>query len=209
MTYLILILSAIIVNNIILTRFLGICPFLGVSKNPKNALGMSGAIIFVVFFATLLSYILYRHVLVPLNIQYLHLIAFILIIASFVQFVEMFMKKHMTGLYQALGIFLPLITTNCVVLTVALDVVGYGSIPQIPGIETIMVNGTSMLNYGGMLLYALAVPVGYSLIFIVFSYIQVRLQSAKGMPKAFQGNAIALITAGIMAMIFAAFTGMI
>lgn len=209
MTYIVLVLAAIIVNNIILTRFLGICPFLGVTKNKKNALGMSGAIIFVVFFSTLLSYILYRHVLVPLGIEYLYLIAFILIIASFVQFVEMFMKKFTPSLYSSLGIFLPLITTNCVVLTVALDVIGRGTLPQIPGIEMILVNGTSMLNYWGMLLYALAVPIGFSFIFIIFSYMQVRLQSAKNMPKPFQGNAIALIAAGLMAMVFAAFTGMI
>ncbi len=209
MTYIILILSAVLINNIVLTRFLGICPFLGVSKNPKNALGMSGAVIFVVFFSTILSYILYRHILVPLGIGYLYLVSFILIIASFVQFVEMFMKKKMPGLYKSLGIFLPLITTNCVVLTVALDVVGRGSLPAIPGLTTILDNGTSMLNYWGMLLYAIAVPVGFAIIFILFSYIQVRLTNTAAMPKPFQGNAIALITAGLIAMAFAAFTGML
>ncbi|HMM01016.1 MAG: electron transport complex subunit RsxA [Bacilli bacterium] len=196
MQYLLLALSAVLINNIVLTRFLGICPFLGVSKQPKNTLGMSAALILVVFLSAILSYSLYFYVLQPLHIEYLKLIAFILIIASFVQFVEMFMKKYMVGLYKALGIYLPLITTNCVVLTVALDVVGTG----LTGAE---------LTFVEMLVYSLSVPIGYAIIILVFSFIQERLQNSPLMPKPFKGNAIALVTAGLMAMAFLAFSGMI
>jgi electron transport complex protein RnfA len=196
MQYLLLALSAVLINNIVLTRFLGICPFLGVSKQPKNTLGMSAALILVVFLSAILSYSLYFYVLQPLHIEYLKLIAFILIIASFVQFVEMFMKKYIVGLYKALGIYLPLITTNCVVLTVALDVVGTG----LTGAE---------LTFVEMLVYSLSVPIGYAIIILVFSFIQERLQNSPLMPKPFKGNAIALVTAGLMAMAFLAFSGMI
>lgn len=196
MEYILLAISAILVGNIILTRFLGICPFVGVSKSPKNTLGMSGALIAVVFLSAILAYALHRYVLVPLNLEYLKLIAFILIIASFVQFAEMLLKKFMPALYKALGIYLPLITTNCVVLTVSLDVVG----TKVTG---------ALLNWGEMLTYSLATAVGYALIIILFSYIQLRMQNSPKLPKPFKGNAIALITAGMMAMAFLAFSGMI
>jgi electron transport complex protein RnfA len=196
MSYLLIAISAILVGNIILTRFLGICPFVGVSKNPKNALGMSGALIVVVFMSSILSYAINRYILVPLDLTFLRLICFILVIASFVQFIEMFLKRYIPALYQALGIYLPLITTNCVVLTVALDVVG----TKVTG---------QLLNWGQMLTYSLAVAVGYSLIIICFSFIQERIQNSPRLPKPFKGNAIALITAGLMAMAFFAFAGMI
>ncbi|HKM11285.1 MAG: Rnf-Nqr domain containing protein [Bacilli bacterium] len=196
MHYLLLAISAILVSNIILTRFLGICPFVGVSKSPKNALGMSGALIGVVFMSSIISYAINRYLLEPLDLGFLKLIAFILVIASFVQFVEMFMKRYIPSLYKSLGIYLPLITTNCVVLTVALDVAGTS------------VTG-SLLNWGEMLTYSAATAVGYALIIIGFSYIQLRMQNSTLLPKPFKGNAIALITAGLMAMAFMAFNGMI
>jgi len=196
MQYLLLAISAILVGNIILTRFLGICPFVGVSKSPKNALGMSGALIGVVFLSAIISYAINRYILVPLDLGFLKLIAFILVIASFVQFVEMFMKRYIPTLYKSLGIYLPLITTNCVVLTVALDVAGTG------------VTG-ALLNWGEMLTYSFATALGYAMIIIGFSYIQLRMQNSPLLPKPFKGNAIALITAGLMAMAFMAFNGMI
>lgn len=196
MTYLLFGLSAILVNNIILTRYLGICPLLGVSKKNSSAIGMSLAVIFVVFMSSLLSYSLYFYVLVPLKIEFLKLVAFILIIASFVQFVEMVLKRFVPSLYKSLGIYLPLITTNCLVLAVALDVIA-------------VTGGVPTYDFLGMVVYSLATGVGYALILIVFSYIQERLISNKNVPAAFKGNGIALITIGLLVIAFLGFGGMI
>jgi electron transport complex protein RnfA len=182
--------SALLVSNVILSRFLGICPFLGVSKKTSNAIGMGGAMTFVVLASSLLSFAIYHLVLVPLELEYLKLAVFILVIATFVQLVEFFTKKYMTGLYKALGVFLPLITTNCVVLQVSLDVVSQG------------------YNLLETLVYSISISLGYTLIITLFSAIRVRLDNTD-MPLAFKGNAIALITAALMALAFLGFAGVL
>lgn len=196
MTFIILGLSAILINNIILTRFLGICPLLGVSKKNSSAIGMSLAVIFVVTMSAILSYSLYMYVLHPLGIGYLKLVSFILIIASFVQFVEMFLKRFVPSLYQSLGIYLPLITTNCVVLAVSLDVVA-------------MSGGVANYDFLTMLAYSFFTGVGYAFILIIFSFIQERLINDKNTPRSFKGSAVALITIGLLVMAFMGFRGMI
>lgn len=196
MQYLLLGISAILINNIILTRFLGICPLLGVSKKNSSAIGMGLAVIFVVTMSAILSYSLYMYVLNPLGIGYLRLVSFILIIASFVQFVEMFLKRFVPGLYKSLGIYLPLITTNCVVLAVSLDVVG-------------MTGGVADYSFLSMLIYSFFTAVGYAFILIVFSYIQERLITDRNTPKSFKGSGVALITLGLLVMAFMGFKGMI
>ncbi len=194
-----LMIAAIFVSNIILARFWGICPFLGVSKSVKNALGMTGALTFVVVFSSIICWGLNK-ALVALGIEYLQIVVFILVIASFVQFLEFFMKKYMKGLYKSLGIYLPLITTNCVVLTVAKDVAAmtpvFNTVPIVIG-----------SNFGYVIAYALAVSLGYGMILILFSIIRTRLDG-QDMPKAFKGASIALITASLMALAFQAFAGM-
>lgn len=196
MTFIILGLSAILINNIILTRFLGICPLLGVSKKNSSAIGMSLAVIFVVTMSAILSYSLYMYVLHPLGIGYLKLVSFILIIASFVQFVEMFLKRFVPSLYQSLGIYLPLITTNCVVLAVSLDVVA-------------MSGGVANYDFLTMLTYSFFTGIGYAFILIIFSFIQERLINDKNTPRSFKGSAVALITIGLLVMAFMGFRGMI
>lgn len=196
MTYILLGLSAILINNIILTRFLGICPLLGVSRKSSSAFGMGIAVIFVIFMSSILSYALYFFVLVPLKIEFLKLVALILIIASFVQFVEIFLKRFVPSLYKSLGIYLPLITTNCVVLAVALDVIGMsGNLPT--------------YNFLGMIIYSLATGVGYAFVLITFSFIQERLLANKNVPNAFKGSAVALITIGLLVIAFLGFGGLI
>ncbi|HZJ89364.1 MAG TPA: Rnf-Nqr domain containing protein [Bacilli bacterium] len=196
MTYLLIGLSAILINNIILTRFLGICPLLGVSKKNSSAFGMALAVIFVVFMSSLLSYALYFLVLVPLQIEFLKLVGFILIIASFVQFVEMFLKRFVPSLYKSLGIYLPLITTNCVVLAVALDVVA-------------VTGGVADYNFLSMVIHSLGTAIGYGFILIVFSYIQERLVANRNVPDAFKGAGVALVTLGLLVIAFYGFGGMI
>ncbi|MDY0213945.1 MAG: Rnf-Nqr domain containing protein [Bacilli bacterium] len=196
MTFILLGLSAILINNIILTRFLGICPLLGVSKKNSSAIGMGLAVIFVVTMSAILSYSLFMYVLEPLGIGYLKLVSFILIIASFVQFVEMFLKRFVPSLYQSLGIYLPLITTNCVVLAVSLDVVAY-------------TGGVPTYDFLTMLIYSFFTAVGYAFILIIFSYIQERLINDKNAPRSFKGSAVALITIGLLVMAFMGFRGMI
>lgn len=198
MEYLIIIISAIFVNNILLAQFLGICPFLGVSNKLSTAVGMSGAVCFVITLATLVTYLLQTYVLAPLHIEFLQTIAFILVIAALVQMVEIVLKKVSPSLYSALGIFLPLITTNCAVLGVALIVVTkdtFGGEPH-------------MLNLAESLVYALATSVGYGLAMILFAGIRETL-SLNDVPKAFRGIPIALITASIMAMAFMGFSGLV
>jgi electron transport complex protein RnfA len=186
-----LFIASVLVSNIVLVRFLGICPFLGVSKNTNNAVGMGLAATFVVFFSSLLSFGLYHLVLKPLGLEYLALLSFILIIAAFVQFVEMFFKKYIPALYKALGIYLPLITTNCIVLGVALDNIENG------------------FTFWEMLIYSISVPVGFTLVLVLFSIIRERLDVLNKVPGPFKGTAIALITTALLALAFTGFAGLI
>jgi Na+-translocating ferredoxin:NAD+ oxidoreductase subunit A len=186
-----LIVSSILVSNIVLVRFLGVCPFLGVSKKTNNALGLGLATMFVVFFSSLLSYGLYHGVLKPLGLEFLSLVSFILIIASFVQFVEMFLKKFIPALYKSLGIFLPLITTNCLVLAIALDNIG---------------NNYSLLE---TMIYALSVSIGFIIVLLIFSVIRERIESLNRVPQAFKGVAIALVVTALMTMAFFGFQGLV
>ena len=194
-----IVISTLFVSNIILSSFLGICPFLGISKKPSNAIGMGFALIFVVTMSAIICYGIERLILQPLGLDYLQLIVFILVIASFVQLVEFFMKKYMKGLYKALGIYLPLITTNCVVLFVAQTVAGYA------------VTRAGVVwdyNFGTLLVYAIATAVGYMMVITLFSFIRVRIDS-QDTPKPFKGNAIALIVTSLMVLAFSAFVGLI
>ena len=196
MNLILIALSAVLVNNIVLTRFLGICSFLGATKKSSSAIGMSLALAFVLIFSGVLSYSLYFYVLVPLGLGFLRLVAFILVIASLVQFVEMFIKRFVPSLYKSLGIYLPLITTNCVVLTVALDVAAVNGV--VPSYDFVT-----------MLVYVAASAVGYGVVTVLFSYIQERMAINNVMPKAFQGPASALLVAGLMAIAFLGIKGMI
>lgn len=187
--------SAVLIENIILSQFLGICPFLGVSKKTSNAIGMGAALTFVVLMSSILSYLINNLILVNLGLEYLQLVVFILVIATFVQLVEFITKKYMPSLYKALGVFLPLITTNCVVLNVALTVSGF-------------TNGVANFSFLTMLVYALSISIGYVFVIVLFSFIRTRLD-ANGVPAPFQGNAIGLITAALMALAFAGFAGIV
>ena len=190
MEYLVIIISAIFVNNILLSQFLGICPFLGVSNKLSTATGMSGAVCFVITLATVVTFLLNKYVLVPLELTYLQTIAFILVIAALVQMVEIVLKKISPSLYQALGIFLPLITTNCAVLGVALSVV------------------QKDMNLGQATVYAFATALGYGLAMILFAGIREHL-ALNDVPKSFKGLPIARVTAGIMALAFLGFSGIV
>ena len=185
-----LFLGAAIINNIILTRFLGMCPFLGVSKKSDSALGMGAAVTFVIVVSSIVTYFLYHNVLVLLGLEYMDLITFILVIASFVQLVEMIIKKFSPALYKSLGIFLPLITTNCAVLGVALDNIA---------------NGYTFVE---MLTYSVSVSVGFTLVLYIFSTIRERLDIAYT-PRSFVGNPIALTLAGLMALAFSGLAGLV
>ena len=213
-----IVISCLFVSNIILSSFLGICPFLGISKKPKNAIGMGLALTFVVTMSALICYCIQRFIFVPLSMavsegtdpglfDFLQLIVFILVIASFVQLVEFFMKKYMKGLYKALGIYLPLITTNCVVLFVAQTVAKYGMTRE--GVEFSFKVGSYVVNnFGEMLLYAVATSIGYMLVITLFSFIRVRIDS-QDTPKPFKGNAIALIATALIVLAFNAFVGLV
>ena len=179
-----------LVSNVVLSQFLGICSFLGVSKKTETALGMGGAVIFVITIASFVAGLLYQFILVPLNFEYLQTIVFILVIAALVQIVEMFLKKFMPALYNALGVYLALITTNCVVLNVCL------------------VNISNSYNFAQMLVYSIGTPLGFALVLFIFSTIRERLEQSE-VPNAFVGNPIALIVAAIMAMAFSCFTGIV
>ena len=194
-----IVIGCLFVSNIILSSFLGICPFLGISKKPANAIGMGFALIFVVTLSAVICYCIERFILQPLSLDFLQLLVFILVIASFVQFVEFFMKKYMKSLYKALGIYLPLITTNCVVLFVAQTVAAY----------TMTRNGIVWeYSFLTMLIYAIATAVGYMLVITLFSFIRVRIDSQET-PRPFAGNAIALITTALMVLAFSAFVGLV
>ena len=195
-----IIISAIFVNNILLSQFLGICPFLGVSNKLSTATGMSGAVCFVITLATIVTHLINKYLLLPFGLEFLQTIAFILVIAALVQIVEIVLKKISPSLYQALGIFLPLITTNCAVLGVAITVVtkefAYG------GAEP------HLLNLGEATVYALATSVGYGIAMILFAGLREHL-AGNQVPQAFKGLPIALITVGIMAMAFLGFSGIV
>jgi electron transport complex protein RnfA len=184
-----LFIANILMSNVVLTKFLGMCPLLGVSRKSSDAIGMGLAVIFVIFSSSVLTYLLYYNVLVPLELQYMDLITFILVIAAFVQLVEMILKKYSIGLYKALGIYLPLITTNCVVLYVTLDNIIKG------------------FDFTEMMVYSIAVPTGFMVVLYIFSTIRERLELSK-MPEAFKGNPIALVVAALMAAVFTSFAGL-
>lgn len=186
--YLIVFITAIFVNNVVLSQILGICPFLGVSKKINTALGMSGAVAFVLVLATLVTYLLQYYVLNPLNLGYLQTIAFILVTAALVQLVEIILKKVSPSLYQALGVFLPLITTNCAVLGVAILVI------------------QKEFNLMMGVWYALSTALGFGLALVIFAGIREQLNLVS-VPKGMQGMSIALVTAGLLAMAFMGFSG--
>ncbi|MGM9641358.1 MAG: electron transport complex subunit RsxA [Faecousia sp.] len=181
--------GAILTNNFILVKFLGICPFMGVSKKPDTALGMGMAVTFVMTLASLVTWVVYRYILVPLNLQYAQTFVFILIIAAIVQVVEMFLKKSVPTLYQALGIYLPLITTNCAVLGVAL------------------LNVQEGYNLIESLVYGFAGGLGFILAIFLFSAVRQRVEEAE-CPRSFKGFPIALVAAGLLALAFMGFSGL-
>lgn len=204
MEYFIIIISAVFVNNVVLSQFLGICPFLGVSKKVSTAAGMSAAVTFVMALATLVTYLLQKYVLDAFGIGFMQTVAFILVIAALVQMVEIILKKISPSLYQALGIFLPLITTNCVVLGVAIQVVT----KEFDFINNVGAINPAMMNLGQSVVFAIANALGYSLAMVLFAGIREQLD-LNNVPKAFRGVPIALITAGIMAMAFMGFSGLV
>lgn len=189
--YLVLvIISSSLVSNVVLSQFLGLCPFLGVSKKVETAAGMGGAVIFVITLASAVTGVIYNYILEPFEITYLQTIVFILVIAALVQFVEMFLKKFMVGLYQALGVYLPLITTNCAVLGVALNNVKYDY-----DILTGIING-------------FATALGFAIAIIILAGIREKIEE-NDIPLPFQGMPIVLITAGLMAIAFCGFSGLL
>ena len=189
-TLLLIAIGSALVNNVVLSQFLGLCPFLGVSRKIKTAAGMGGAVIFVITISSFLTAIVYKFILVPLNLTYLNTIVFILLIAALVQFVEMFLKKTSPALYQALGVYLPLITTNCAVLGVALT-----NVSKDYDILTSVVNG-------------FGTAVGFTLAIVILAGIRER-NEYNDVPAAFRGMPITLITAGLMAIAFIGFSGII
>ncbi|KOR26535.1 electron transport complex subunit RsxA [Clostridium sp. L74] len=186
-----LIISALFVNNFVLSRFLGICSFLGVSKKVETATGMGLAVTFVMALSSLISYIVYHAILVPFNITYLYTITFILVIAALVQFVEMVIKKKSPSLYKALGIFLPLITTNCAILGV------------------VIINMNDKYNLIESLIFGTFSGLGYMLAIVLLAGLRERMEACDKMPKAMEGLPISLITAGLMAMAFLGFQGLL
>ncbi|MBN2215348.1 MAG: electron transport complex subunit RsxA [Bacteroidales bacterium] len=190
MEYILIIISAVFVNNIVLTQFLGICPFIGVSGKVDTALGMSGAVMFVMVIATIVTYLLQHYILIPLGIPFMQTVVFILVIAALVQLVEIILKKVSPALYQALGIFLPLITTNCAILGVAILAV------------------QKDLNLLGSVVYAISNAAGFGLALITFSGIREQLDLAD-IPKGMKGVPIAFIIAGLLSMAFMGFAGIV
>ena len=191
--------TAILIENFVLVKFYGCCPFLGVSNKVSTAVGMSGAVCFVMAVATLVTYLVQYYLLVPLGIEFMQTIAFILVIAALVQMVEIILKKISPALYQALGIFLPLITTNCAVLGVAILVVSK---------EFTFGGDAHYLNLAESVVYAVASALGFGLAMTLFAGLREQLELSS-VPKAFKGVPIALITAGILAMAFMGFSGLV
>jgi electron transport complex protein RnfA len=199
MVYFLIFISAVFVNNIVLSQFLGICPFLGVSKKISTALGMGAAVTFVMTLATIVTYLL-QQLLVKYELEFLQTILFILVIAALVQMIEIILKKISPSLYQALGVFLPLITTNCCLLGVAIMVAqGTYKLPEGEGAEPGLLIG---------LLFAVATALGFALALVLFAGMREQLAMAK-VPKAMQGTPIALLTAGLLAMAFMGFSGVV
>ena len=190
MKFLIIFIVAVFVNNVVLSQFLGICPFLGVSKKVSTATGMGAAVTFVLLLATMVTWLVQTYILVPLGLEFLQTIAFILVIATLVQMIEMIIKKISPALYQALGVFLPLITTNCCVLGVAILVI------------------QKEFTYAESLMYAVSIGIGFLLAMVIFAGIREQLAKTGSTPRAMKGIPIALITAGILAMAFMGFSGL-
>lgn len=195
MAYILIFITAVFVNNIVLSQFLGICPFLGVSKKVDSALGMGAAVAFVLTLATIVTYLIQMYVLKAFGLEYLQTIAFILVIAALVQMVEIILKKSAPALYQALGVFLPLITTNCCILGVAILVANGTYATQ--GLEPNLLTGV---------IFAISTAIGFALALVVFAGIREQLEMMD-VPKGLQGMSIALITAGLLAMAFMGFSG--
>ncbi len=188
--YLLLLVGTVLVNNFVLVKFLGLCPFMGVSSRTETAIGMSYATTFVMTLASLLSYLVENYVLTPLGLEYLTTMTFILVIAVVVQFTEMVVHKTSPNLYRSLGIFLPLITTNCAVLGVAL------------------LNMYAYHNFLESIIYGFSAALGFSLVLVMFSAMREKLANAD-IPTPFKGSAIAMITAGLMSLAFMGFTGLV
>ena len=199
MEYILIIISAVFVNNILLSQFLGICPFLGVSNKVSTAVGMSGAVCFVMALATIITYLIQYYILIPFEIEYMQTLSFILVIAALVQMVEIMLKKVSPALYQALGIFLPLITTNCAVLGVAIIVVSK---------EFTFGSDAHMLSLAASVVYAVASAMGFGVAMTLFAGIREQLEISE-VPKSFRGIPIALVTAGILALAFMGFSGLV
>lgn len=182
--------GAAIVNNVVLSQFLGICPFLGVSKKVNTAAGMGAAVIFVISLAAFATSLIYKFILAPADVAYLQTIVFIVVIAALVQFVEMFLKKFMHALYESLGVYLPLITTNCAVLGVALNSVTYG--------------------YGILktVVYGFSTAVGFFIAIVIMAGLREKIEY-NDVPETFKGSAIVLVTAGLMSIAFFGFSGVI
>jgi len=191
MEYLVILIAAVFVNNIVLSQFLGICPFLGVSNKVSTSVGMSGAVLFVMTIATMATYLLHEFILVPAGLEYLRTITFILVIASLVQMVEIILKKVSPPLYQALGVFLPLITTNCAVLGVAILALG--------------MEDASLLK---AVFFAVSNSIGFGLALILFASIREQLELAD-LPEGMKGVPINLLVAGLLSLAFLGFTGLV
>ena len=187
---LIIAIGSAIVNNVVLSQFLGICPFLGVSKKVETATGMGGAVVFVITLSSFFTGLIYKFILVPLGFEYLQTIVFILFIAALVQFVEMFLKKSMPSLYKALGVYLPLITTNCAVLGVALNSVQYG------------------YNILQSVVYGFGISVGFTIAIVILAGIREKMEY-NDIPESWQGMPIVMVTAGLMSIAFFGFSGII
>ncbi|MBP7058877.1 MAG: electron transport complex subunit RsxA [Lachnospiraceae bacterium] len=185
-----LLVSSAIVNNVVLSQFLGLCPFLGVSKKTETAAGMGAAVIFVITLSSFVTGLIYNFILKPLDLDYLNTIVFILVIAALVQFVEMILKKNIPSLYNALGVYLPLITTNCAVLGTAINIV------------------TKDYNIWQGVVYGFGVAAGFAIAIFIMAGIREKIQF-NDVPHAFQGTAIVVVTAGLMAIAFMGFSGII
>lgn len=190
MELVLLFIGAVLVNNVVLAQFLGICPFLGVSKKVETAFGMGMAVTFVMTLASIIAYLVYNYILVLLNIEYLYTIAFILVIASLVQLVEMIIQKTSPSLYQALGVFLPLITTNCAVLGIA------------------VLNMQNKYSLVQSIVSGVGTAIGFTIAIVLLAGIREKLEY-NNIPKAFRGYPIVLLTAGLMAIAFLGFAGLI
>lgn len=187
---LLILIASAIVNNVVLSQFLGLCPFLGVSKKVETAAGMGGAVIFVITISSFVTGLIYKFILLPTGFEYLQTIVFILVIAALVQFVEMFLRKNVPSLYQSLGVYLPLITTNCAVLGVALKNVS---------------NGYNILEG---VIYGFGTAIGFTIAIVIMAGIREKIEY-NDIPGPFKGSAIVLVTAGLMAIAFFGFSGVI